>query len=65
VAPGFVKTEMTGKVPPDILEKILDRIPIRRFAEPEEVARVVAFLAQEASGSITGQVYGINGGLYM
>jgi 3-oxoacyl-(acyl-carrier-protein) reductase len=65
VAPGFVKTEMTEKIPPDILQKILDRIPIRRLAEPEEVARVVAFLAHEASGSITGQVYGINGGLYM
>ncbi len=65
VAPGFVRTDMTGKVPPDIMEKILDRIPLRRLAEPHEVSRVVAFLAQEESAYITGQIYSINGGMYM
>jgi len=65
VAPGFVRTEMTSTIPPEIMEKIVDRIPVRRFAEPEEIARVVSFLAAEESGYITGQLYGINGGLYM
>ncbi len=65
VAPGFVRTEMTAKIPPEIVEKILDEIPMRRFAEPHEISRVVIFLAQEDSSYITGQIYGINGGLYM
>jgi 3-oxoacyl-(acyl-carrier-protein) reductase len=65
IAPGFVKTEMTEKIPPDVLETILDEIPMRRFAEPYEISRVAVFLAQEESGYITGQIYGINGGLYM
>ena len=65
VAPGFVKTEMTEKIPPEIVDKILDQIPMKRFAEPHEISRVVVFLAQEDSAYITGQIYGINGGLYM
>jgi acetoacetyl-CoA reductase len=65
IAPGFVKTEMTDKIPPEILERILDQIPMRRLGDPYEISRVVIFLAQEESGYITGQVYGINGGLYM
>jgi 3-oxoacyl-(acyl-carrier-protein) reductase len=65
VAPGFVKTEMTDKIPSEVIDKILDHIPMRRFADPFEISRVVVFLAQEDSGYITGQIYGINGGLYM
>jgi NAD(P)-dependent dehydrogenase (short-subunit alcohol dehydrogenase family) len=65
VAPGFVKTEMTDKIPAEIIERILDQIPMRRFADPHEISRVVVFLAQEDSAYITGQIYGINGGLYM
>ena len=65
VAPGFVRTEMTEKIPPEIIQKPLDQIPMRRFAEPHEISRVVVFLAQEDSSYITGQIYGINGGLYM
>ena len=65
VAPGFVKTEMTDKIPREVIEKTLEHIPMRRFAEPHEISRVVVFLAQEGSGYITGQLYGINGGLYM
>jgi NAD(P)-dependent dehydrogenase (short-subunit alcohol dehydrogenase family) len=65
IAPGFVKTEMTDKMPPEVLEKILDQIPMRRLGDPYEISRVVVFLAQEESGYITGQLYGINGGLYM
>jgi acetoacetyl-CoA reductase len=65
VAPGFVKTEMTDKIPREVIEKLLEHIPMRRFAEPHEISRVVVFLAQEDSAYITGQLYGINGGLYM
>lgn len=65
VAPGFVRTEMTEKIAPEILEKIVDHIPMRRLAEPHEISRLVSFLAQEESAYITGQIYGINGGLYM
>ncbi len=65
VAPGFVRTEMTGKIPAETIEKILEHIPMRRFAEPHEISRVVVFLAQEESAYITGQIYGINGGLHM
>jgi 3-oxoacyl-(acyl-carrier-protein) reductase len=65
VAPGFVKTEMTEAIPPEIVAKLLDDIPVRRFASPYEVSRVVLFLAHEDSSYITGQIYGINGGLYM
>jgi 3-oxoacyl-(acyl-carrier-protein) reductase len=65
VAPGFVKTDMTDKIQPAVTERILEHIPMRRFAEPYEISRVVVFLAEEESGYITGQVYGINGGLYM
>lgn len=61
VAPGFIKTDMTK----DIDEKqYRSAIPLRRFGEAEEVADLVAFLASEKAGYITGQVISINGGLY-
>jgi 3-oxoacyl-(acyl-carrier-protein) reductase len=65
VAPGFIRTEMTEKIPSEIYKKIEDSIPMKRFGTPEEVARVVSFLADEKSAYVTGQVYSINGGLYM
>jgi len=65
VAPGFIETEMTKKIPPEIYRKIEESIPMKRFGRPEEIARLVGFLAAEESAYITGQVYGINGGLYM
>jgi acetoacetyl-CoA reductase len=65
VAPGFVKTPMTDKIPKDIMEKIVDTIPVGRLAEPAEVARAVLFLADVQSSYVTGQVLNINGGLYM
>ena len=65
VAPGFVRTEMVTAMPESALEKIVAQIPAGRLGEPEEVARVVAFLADPDSSYITGEVYGINGGLYM
>jgi NAD(P)-dependent dehydrogenase (short-subunit alcohol dehydrogenase family) len=65
VAPGFVETEMTAAVPPEIMQRVVDQIPVRRLGRPEEVARVVLFLAEPESSYITGQVYSINGGLSM
>ena len=65
VAPGFVKTPMTGQMPKDVLDKIVESVPVGRIAEPQEIARAVLFLADEQSSYITGQVLAVNGGLYM
>jgi NAD(P)-dependent dehydrogenase (short-subunit alcohol dehydrogenase family) len=64
VAPGFIDTDMLAKVPDNIREQIINRIPMRRFGTPEEVAKLVRFLCTEGS-YITGQVISVNGGLYM
>jgi 3-oxoacyl-[acyl-carrier protein] reductase len=63
VTPGFVATEMLEHVPQKVQDRILTQIPMGRFCRPEEVARVVHFLAADASAYITGQVWGVNGGL--
>jgi acetoacetyl-CoA reductase len=65
VAPGFIATDMVAAIPEEILVRIVEQIPAGRLGEPEEVARVVAFLVDPDSSYITGQVYSINGGLYM
>ena len=65
VAPGFIATEMVSAMPEEVLAKVVAQIPVGRLGEPEEIARVVEFLADPDSGYITGEVYGINGGLYM
>jgi 3-oxoacyl-[acyl-carrier protein] reductase len=63
IAPGFIATEMTARLPEEIREGILGRIPLGRMGRPEEVAEVVGFLA--AAGSyITGTVIHVNGGMY-
>jgi NAD(P)-dependent dehydrogenase (short-subunit alcohol dehydrogenase family) len=65
VAPGFIETDMTAAVPSHLVDQIVEQIPCRRFGRPEEVARLVEFIVEPASGYITGQVYSVNGGLYM
>jgi len=65
LSPGYVATEMVKKVAPEVLEKILAQIPMRRLAEPDEIARAVAFLAAEGSGYITGANLAVNGGQHM
>jgi acetoacetyl-CoA reductase len=65
VTPGYITTDMTAAVPANVMDKIITRIPVGRLGEPGEVARVVEFLADPESGYITGQVYPVNGGLYM
>ncbi|MDA8121015.1 MAG: 3-oxoacyl-[acyl-carrier-protein] reductase [Deltaproteobacteria bacterium] len=65
IAPGFIKTAMTSSLPEPVQKSFMDQIPLGRFAEPEEVAELALYLASDAAGYITGQVIGINGGLYM
>jgi 3-oxoacyl-[acyl-carrier protein] reductase len=65
VAPGFIETEMTAQLSEKLREEFLHSIPLGRFGTCEEVAQVVAFLAGPVAGYITGQVIGVNGGLYM
>lgn len=61
VAPGFIKTDMTKDLPEGEMRRM---IPMRRFGEPEEVAKLVAFLASDDSSYITGEVININGGVH-
>jgi 3-oxoacyl-[acyl-carrier protein] reductase len=64
VAPGFIVTEMTDKLPQERREGMLSMIPLQRFGQPEDVAELVAFLATERAGYITGQVITIDGGAF-
>ena len=64
VAPGFIETDMTAKIPEKIKESILNNIPLKRYGKPEEVAYLVAFLASDLNTYITGQTILIDGGLY-
>jgi 3-oxoacyl-[acyl-carrier protein] reductase len=65
VAPGFIDTAMTASLPDSTRTEYVRLIPAGRLGTPAEVAAVVAFLARPESGYITGQVVGVNGGLYM
>jgi acetoacetyl-CoA reductase/3-oxoacyl-[acyl-carrier protein] reductase len=65
VTPGYVATEMIDNIPDKVLDRIRSTIPVGRLCHPEEIARVVHFLAADASAYITGQVWGVNGGLDM
>jgi len=65
VAPGYVETELTGGLPENIKEQILDQVPMRRFGEPEEIAEVVAFLAGDGAAYVTGQTITVDGGMVM
>jgi 3-oxoacyl-[acyl-carrier protein] reductase len=62
VAPGGVKTSMIASIPEKIINRLIEGIPFRRFAEPEEIAAVHLFLASEAASYITGQVLFVDGG---
>lgn len=65
VSPGYVGTDMVRAIRPDVLEKIVSGIPVRRLAEPEEIASIVAWIASEEGGYATGSDFSINGGLHM
>jgi 3-oxoacyl-[acyl-carrier protein] reductase len=65
VAPGFIETDMTAKLPEKLREEFLKQIPLGRFGTCAEVAEMIVFLAGAGAGYITGQVFNVNGGLYM
>jgi len=65
IAPGYIDTEMVRAVPPNVLEKIIARVPVGRLGMPEEIARGVLFLAADEAGFITGSTLSINGGQHM
>jgi 3-oxoacyl-[acyl-carrier protein] reductase len=65
VAPGFIQTSMTESLDEKIRERLLAAIPLKRMGTPDEIAHAVRFLASDQAGYITGQVLGVNGGMYM
>jgi NAD(P)-dependent dehydrogenase (short-subunit alcohol dehydrogenase family) len=65
VTPGYIATDMMATIPDKVMERIRTQIPVGRLGQPDEVARVVAFLAADESAYITGQIWSVNGGLDM
>ncbi|WP_458402397.1 3-oxoacyl-[acyl-carrier-protein] reductase [Candidatus Avelusimicrobium sp.] len=65
VAPGFVRTAMTDALSDEMKNKAFEAIPLKRFAEPQDIAKAVMFLASQDAAYITGHVLAVNGGLYI
>jgi 3-oxoacyl-[acyl-carrier protein] reductase len=65
VAPGYIATSMTKKLPESVKKKFIELIPMKRFGEPKEVAQAVRFLLSDEADYITGQVLSVNGGMLM
>ena len=65
ISPGYINTAMVMAVREDVREQIIAQIPVGRLGEPSEIARVVAFLADDASSFITGANISVNGGQYV
>jgi len=65
IAPGYIDTDMVAAVPPNVLEKIVARIPVGRLGKAHEIARGVLFLVADDAGFITGSTMSINGGQHM
>jgi 3-oxoacyl-[acyl-carrier protein] reductase len=65
VAPGYIRTHMTDGLPDSVKEKFIEIIPMKRFGEPQEIAKVVRFLLSDDASYITGQVINVNGGMLM
>ena len=65
IAPGYIDTDMVAAVPPEVLEKIVAKIPVGRLGQASEIARGVTFLCSEEGGFVTGSTLSINGGQHM
>jgi NAD(P)-dependent dehydrogenase (short-subunit alcohol dehydrogenase family) len=65
VTPGFIETEMVAAMPQEVLDKVIEKIPVRRLGQASEIARMVRFLCEDESSYITGAVLAVNGGLEM
>ncbi len=65
VSPGYIGTDMVRAVKPEVMEKIVASIPVRRLGEPEEIGSIVAWLASDESAFATGADFSLNGGLHM
>jgi acetoacetyl-CoA reductase len=65
VSPGYIGTDMVKAIKPEVLEKIVATIPVKRLGTPEEIASIVSWLACDTSGFTTGAEFAVNGGLHM
>ena len=65
VAPGFIKTEMTDKIPEDLKAEMMENIPLQRLGQPSDIADCIEFLISDKASYITGQVISVNGGYYI
>jgi len=65
IAPGFITTDMTDRLSEDVRTEMLKQIPLARFGEPEDIAKVVSFLVSDAANYITGQTIHVDGGMVM
>ncbi len=65
VAPGYIGTDMVRAIKPEVLDRIVSTIPVKRLGKPEEIAAMVAWLAGDDSGFATGADFSLNGGLHM
>ncbi|MGB6101130.1 MAG: acetoacetyl-CoA reductase [Comamonas sp.] len=65
VAPGYIGTDMVKAIRPDVLEKIVATVPVKRLGEPSEIASIISWLASEEGGYATGAEFSVNGGLHM
>ncbi len=65
IAPGYIDTDMVNAVSPEMLDKIVAKIPTKRLGKPEDIARMVLFLAADEAGFATGATFTVNGGQYL
>jgi 3-oxoacyl-[acyl-carrier protein] reductase len=62
VAPGFINTRLTAGIPDAVVEKLLQRVPLGRFGDPEDIANAFLWLASDEAGYVTGHVFAVDGG---